>query len=311
MISTPKMDEILDGVQPGLMNRFADAKDALEVGLAAKHIWNTEYQSAKDTISRVWERVDNVAHQYLTEMYYRGHDLYRSWQESDPRFNMGLCQLLNTPGYAKRMKAVKNAPELAEYIAVLDEVAQLAELVKALKPYIEKGRKPNPNAVPVDMSGMATCGICGGEFKLDGQHQLVHHGFRISDGRGYIGSRVGSCFGVGYQPYELSNKANIDYQEYLRKVLAGYEKDKQDLQDNKFSTLSEMVRVRVGNRYEDEKRTYDRGTREYDKLCQTSLHRVESDIRHTESEIEYQGEYIAKWQPKPLPYGERLAKHND
>ena len=75
---------------------------------------------------------------------------------------------------------------------------------------------------------LGTCGVCGNVQKLKGRN-LVLHGYQ-RPGFGWIN---GKCFGVGYEPWELSSKAAEDYIKALaskekttRSLLAGVDKQK-------------------------------------------------------------------------------------
>jgi hypothetical protein len=310
MINTPKMDAILDKVDPRRVNRFADAKKTIEEGLAAKHIWNVDYEDAKGVISSAWERVDGPAHEYLTKLYYHDNpNRYRSWLDNDPRYNMGLTQLLNTPGFLNRLKSVKNAPELKDYLEVLSEVAELASQIKAVKPFIEKGRKPSLNPPVIDLTGTGHCAVCNGLFKIDGAAKMVHHGFQISGGTGhYFGQRLGSCFGVGYKPYELSSEGCVAYEAHLQKVLANTKDNLAQLQSDDLENLQETVQKRVEGRYVPESVTRVKGTPEFDRLRERYIHQTEYQISGLEQNIEIMNAMITNWKLKPLPHGERVVK---
>jgi len=55
------------------------------------------------------------------------------------------------------------------------------------------------------------CPVCERDIKVR-DNALVHHGYQ-RPGHGYI---VGDCFGVGYEPYEVSSRC---CKEYLKLVL--------------------------------------------------------------------------------------------
>lgn len=64
-----------------------------------------------------------------------------------------------------------------------------------------------------DLTNTGTCGCCEGNFKRNDAGGLVLHGFSRPWGWGVT---VGSCFGVGYQPHELSSDCAKDY---IKKVI--------------------------------------------------------------------------------------------
>jgi hypothetical protein len=99
---------------------------------------------------------------------------------------------------------------------VYEDLLPMCELILDLKKRAVKTRKPsskvNPNARTLENTG--TCGCCGKNVKME-DGKLVDHGFEI---HGW-GHRVGSCFGVGYEPVEISPKAMVEYLAYLEATL--------------------------------------------------------------------------------------------
>ena len=299
---------LLRYVEPARVNvaRLKTAVKTIEDGIATKHIWNTDYEDAKGAISRAWENIDNVAHDYLTDLY-----VYRTWQENDPRLNMGLCGFLNTPGWLAKLKKVKNAPELANYIAVIEEVAALAELVKAVKPYVVKGRKPavltdkQRAEQEADLKNTGMCPVCMKRQKLSINSTLVAHGYTVP--RGW-GGRNGMCMGHNYKAWELSPEGAVAFKEYMENYLARQKNLLADLQASKFPELREKVSVRKAENgrfigYVDEVRTYAKGTPEYEKVRQTNIFSTERNIEYLNSDIASVGDRIKNWKAEPLKYG--------
>jgi hypothetical protein len=299
MISTPKFTDILlNSKVPTYLSvqKFAEAKAIFEAGLADKHIWNVDYENAKSTISNVWDKVEEVLSDPLRDFYYPcgGSELFRTWSDTDPRHNLGIAAFSNTPGFLKRMKAVKNAPELAEYIATLTEAAMLAELVKSTKPFIEKGRKPAINPIVIDLTNTGTCSVCGGLYKTNSSRKMVHHGFEISSGH-YYGCRVGSCPGVGFLSYELGTEGCEAYKITLNRKRDELIQSILDLHNQ------EIVRVNGNNEFHK----YARGTTRYEHIRTSTISRCIYEQRQVESSIEMMDELIAKWTLKQLPHGEK------
>ena len=107
----------------------------------------------------------------------------------------------------------------------------LADMLIALKPLIVKGRKPTDNTKTATakrtQENTGTCPVCDGNFKLYNGH-LVDHGFIVQ------GARIGSCFGVGFEPWDISPLGAKEYlaslireQRHLEAVLStGVSEDK-------------------------------------------------------------------------------------
>jgi hypothetical protein len=307
MISTPKITDILlNSKVPTYLSvqKFAEAKAIFEAGLADKHIWNVDYENAKSTISNVWDKVEEVLSDPLRDFYYPcgGSELFCTWSDTDPRHNLGIAAFSNTPGFLKRMKVVKNAPELAEYIATLTEAAMLAELVKSTKSFIEKGRKPAINPTVIDLTNTGTCPVCGGLYKTNASRKMVHHGFEISGGTGhYYGCRVGSCPGVGFLPYELGTEGCEAYKITLNRKRDELIQSILDLHNQVADEQTEIVRVNGNNEF----RKYARGTTRYEHIRTSAISRCTYEQRQVESSIEMMDELIAKWTLKQLPHGEK------
>jgi len=286
---------------PGI-ERFEKAIKTLEDGLANKHIWNVDYVDAKDTLSNAADKALDAAYAPLRTFYYHeGGERWRSWEHNDPRHNLGLSQFLYAPSFLLKLKKVKDAPELKPYIAMLTEIAQVAELVKAVKPFIEKGRKPNPNAVEPDYSNTGICPVCMRRQKLTLDSLMVAHGYTVP--RGW-GGRNGMCIGRGHQAWELSPEGTIYYKGILESALKSNKNSLKKLLNGEIAELSETVRVRKGfGSFEDERRTYKKGEPGYDRVFKSEQFQFESNIRSLTSEISGLDTRIKAWKKEPLKYG--------
>ncbi len=145
---------------------------------------------------------------------------------------------------------------------VYEDLLPMCELILDLKKRAVKTRKPsskvNPNARTLENTG--TCGCCGKNVKMKGG-KLVDHGFEI---HGW-GHRVRSCFGVGYEPVEISPKAMIEYVAYLEATL-------------------ERLRSEEPNSIERKRQ-------------------IEAHIWGTEGHVRYLKPRIESWKPSELPKG--------
>lgn len=86
-----------------------------------------------------------------------------------------------------------------------------------------------------DLVNTGTCGVCEGNYKRDSGGGLVHHGYQ-RPGHGYI---VGDCFGVGYQPWELSPKSVEKYLVRLDGLLRHWKEILADLPSHTFFDVVE------------------------------------------------------------------------
>jgi hypothetical protein len=82
---------------------------------------------------------------------------------------------------------------------------------------------------------IGTCGICSKRFKIrpDAGDVLVNHGYE----RPGIGYLLGQCFGVGYQPYELSRTACVEFRTAMTTLQAERTLLRQALADGQTTSL--------------------------------------------------------------------------
>ncbi len=77
-----------------------------------------------------------------------------------------------------------------------------------------------------------------------------------------------------------------------------------NLQNSKSPSLSETIQIRKGfGKYENERRTYDKGTPDYERIRRSELMNTENAIRYITSDIEAVGHRIENWKAEPLTYG--------
>ena len=128
-------------------------------------------------------------------------------------------------GYCRKAATLFPADARFDVVrAALAQVTPLMEKLDAVKPLIVKGRKPsetpNLNARTIEHTG--TCGCCNRNIKLTEGGRIWDHGYSI-EGRGHgysSGYKVGgSCFGVGYEPIEVSPKVWQDMQAGMEQAL--------------------------------------------------------------------------------------------
>jgi hypothetical protein len=286
------------------IKKFSEAVTHLEDGLRAQQIWNQEYEDVKYWFNHVCEAILSD----LTHKYYDESVRDKNVPQGDVRWDI---HYFFTPIHAlsylrKVQKAQKTHPTqlLQEFHDVLFEMSVLYDRLKQVKPYIVKGRKPNPNAVAPDLSHTGHCGICQAQdirvTKLGPGNKLVDHGFQISAGWGnYFGFRNGHCFGVKYQPLELSCQANKDFLVSLHQQLKSFEETLIGLragtaqipvQEKKSSGRPGMVWIGPSDA-------------RYVKELPFAITNTEDNIRHVKSAITYQEDIIKNWVATPLLYG--------
>lgn len=160
-----------------------------------------------------------------------------------------------------------------------------------------------------DLVNTGTCGVCHGNYKRNGIGQLVKHGYQ-RPGHGYL---VGECFGVDYQPWEISKDSVV---EFVRLVLRPHleraesnvfqvENDMLDSYDESNNVWRPALRKyekvwrKVGR---DEPALFARLRREHMSRC-----RAERDL--LSGEIEIRKKQIAEWKPDELPEVKHAGKY--
>lgn len=99
---------------------------------------------------------------------------------------------------------------------------------KALTETPQEAKPLAPGERTLENTG--TCGVCMQNVKLTSAQRVMRHGWQVGGNRqvGRIGYswHTGPCFGVGYEPWEVSPKAADEYVKYLKgEVIPRYEKE--------------------------------------------------------------------------------------
>ena len=137
------------------VERAQKAIAALEGALAAKHIWNVDIKDWKSILSRTYDDSRDLLHKMLMEEIGwwkmtpdERSDFYREgrWHA----FNEIPFQMNQLKKFIRGVKTSKD-PMAKEALQWAIEWDKIWELIVSLKPFIEKGRKPNPDAKPKDV----------------------------------------------------------------------------------------------------------------------------------------------------------------
>lgn len=161
--------------------------------------------------------------------------------------------------------------------------------------------RANKRRVERTRENTGTCGVCGCEHKLDAAGRLVNHGF-TRPGHGYI---VGNCFGVGYEPFELSSKAVDDYIEVLTKTLSRYELYVSKLKNGEIKEIKAFVY----NRKERKKviKHFDLGDEGFDDVLKAEIVEYSRNVEFIKRDIDIYTEKSNNWKLDILPW-EKLNK---
>jgi len=161
---------------------------------------------------------------------------------------------------------------------------------------------PKPSEDDLRTRFVGTCPVCQKRHKLtakgDEKYELVHHGYQ----RPGHGSIVGDCFGVKYEPYELSTKGCEDYKAYAKRIEENLTGHLANLESGKIRTLSisKTVRVSFGqSKIEsitvsaDSEDAKERA--EFARELESLIYRTKGEIKGWQFEQERMARLIADW----------------
>jgi len=243
-----------------LTERRAAQFEVAKVVMNQEVIYNVDFKDAKDILGRAFEEANEKM--VSSPFFWAGKYESLPTEVADLHYLTWSAHL--APSLLKKVTKVNvDHPCRDAMLELLNEFAPIMESVKAAKARIVKGRKPSatPRTTPErTIENTGTCGCCGKNVKIDSTGGLVAHGYTIK-----YGFQSGNCFGVGYEPVEVSSKVIVNYLE----VLNSY-------RDDLVASLADLD--------EDMKRWG-----------------IESNIRQVEGDIKYFEKALAAWAPRPLP----------
>jgi hypothetical protein len=300
-MNTPKIFAALGNKAP----RFQEQIAVLEAGLAAQKIWNVQVEDAKYVISR---SIDDATNSYAEPFYVQKRSSAVTWDSNDPRYDVSCY--MNTTSAPKVLRNLEKQhgfgnPLILEYMEFLREVVEIGKLIKAIKPFVVKGRRPVEKSeadLIAENFNTGICAICARRQKLDVATRMVMHGYQMSD-YNHAGYRVGKCFGVEYKPYELSNEANIAFAPVLESHRKGIVAA--------LKTLPSLVSVDVQcQKWENGKRvgytktfTKEANQYEFNQEIANRQSRLEFELSTVKQDIQINKAKIENWTLQPLKYG--------
>jgi len=149
-----------------------------------------------------------------------------------------------------------------------------------------------------DLTNTGTCAICEGNYKRDGVN-IGHHGFQ----RPGDGMLHGSCFGVGFLPFELSPNACEAYIVELNKALKNAHEALENLPKSQTMTREDSKYDYALGRtivtYVEITRAVD--STEFERLLKSEIHRTERRIEALNYDIKVFTAKVANWKADELP----------
>lgn len=286
--------------------RFETAMVQLAAALEAGKIFNQEFIFYKSSVANGTEHAQHIAAREAQERKSDGSAKF--FPRGDARNNIGYAFQMNQAApMARRLRKLKEADMtggIRKYIATLDQIAAINLWLKQFKAIIVKGRKPAENPTPIDLSNTGACSVCENRQKLASNDNMVHHGYKISDGLGhYFGQRLGKCFGCDFKPYEFSCEGNVAYKAFLESELARARAYVAELKARSMESFSMPRNKTVAGVIITETVTLLKGTPEYESERESRIRRTTWNINQLKEDIRHQSERINTWKLQELAYG--------
>jgi len=166
-----------DHLSGGRLSRVKAALAVLEAGYQNKQIWNVDYKEAKEALIRAVEGAGDVLQSDFLSYWKEQRRLHgeETWTESVSDvyygFPSGLYQL---GSFVKKLRKY-DGYLLSEMDEFIEQWLPVAKAIKELKPFIEKGRKLNPDAKPKDVYVAPRTSTAGLKMIRDALEKVVVH----------------------------------------------------------------------------------------------------------------------------------------
>jgi hypothetical protein len=265
-----------------------DILEMIDTAIENGIIYNVDYKDLKDAVNRKLEEGYRAAvvKPYLEGLHHRNEEispemseiLYYNGKPQAHTLNArdkGITKLEKTEGDHWMVKTAR------EYLELVRPVIENLVIIKGL---VVKGRKPStdPRKTPErTLENTGTCSVCGRNVKLNSFGKIVDHGYTIR-----YGFQEGNCFGVGYDPIEISHKGTVAYINAL-----GTFRDAQEKALPKAVEAAEALALKQKG-FEDSRE---------ERAVRNAPHNIESQIRHLGLDIKAFAKIVAEWEAKPLP----------
>lgn len=257
------------------------AVEALRKAIESGVVWNSEFEDIKfrlggavwrDTQAMIWPAMRNGVDEAF-------------------KYPVSPSSVHDVRSFSKKIEAGR-----AKGLAVAETVDQflafwvpVVALFDQAKPLIQKGRKPSDDPTktpPRTLEHTGTCPVCGRNIKLDDRGRMVAHGYQIA-----WNSRHGDCFGVGYEPWEVSPVGAV---KFVAQVRVNLEVTEENLRKAKGGEFAEV--------YDERRKTFvKKGEDRFEVLLQARVREIEYEVRSLKGLAERFDEKIAAWAPATLP----------
>ena len=251
-------------------------------------IYNAEYVAVKAQLNNIMHKELDALALALT------HDQHRMAYDNNifGYFNLGHVAL-------KYVNAMKLPQFSAAYTALLGEWMNVSAEIAALKSKVVMARKPSTStsktpARTLDNTG--TCPVCGQNVKLD-QGRIVKHGYKVE-----WQMQMGSCFGTGTLPWEVSSQGAVEYRKVLQSGLAELVVQAESMKD----AVSIPVILACISCLKSQK-AWTPESKMFPLAKANAIRNLDQQQLSMKSTIQYYDPRIADWKPQPLPTGPQGA----
>lgn len=278
----------------------ANALAILEPGIATGLIYNARYNDAKFYAGRAF--YDERSAMRDIDRPDHGSPIWRKWWALLDAMPFELTHLQTIE--RKLAAAIKqNGIDLGNPLlkATNDRILRFQErwkpmhhMIREGKPLVVKGREPSSeprSTLDRTFENTGTCSCCDKNVKLE-DGKGVDHGFQIS-----ANSRQGSCFGVGYEPFEVSPKGAVDFIAHLQQRET---REEAYLERLKSPDLDQVTDVNAWP-----PKTYKKGDPGFSLQVKYAIGRTNSEISSIRGWIKMYSQKVEDWKPMPLPDGKR------
>ena len=264
------------------MKTFEDITAALDNAIEAGHIYNVDFVSLKDAAARLFR----MASGEVQRVHLNGD---RSNESAKNLYFEMPDGLHNFPSrkFTGLVEACTDTEMRATAEALIATWKPVADKIKTVKPMIIKGRKPSttPRRTPErTIENTGTCSCCGRNVKLKAG-KIVAHGYTVR-----YGWQMGNCFGVGYDPIEVSTEGLVALVSYLN-----------DYIDRTTTSLSAMVNDTCEVYYDRRSNKIERDNDRFEQYRQMTIRKTRSDLEQAQRSLDSTRKSIATWESRPLP----------
>jgi len=279
------------------------ALDTLTEALEAGIIYNQDFKDLKGRVNGALERGYKIVDQIYLDDPTRFDDGYP--QVVSDLYGYSAVPQMHTLNNRDK-KIAKAEKTHADHVIVqmarefLETVRPVINDMNTLKGLVVKGRKPStePRLTPertLENTGTCSHPMCSMNVKLRKSGKITDHGYRIM-----WNSQQGNCFGVGYDPIEVSTEGLVAILKICKNGRKNLLKSLADLEAGP-ATLTENKKVSFAYNAPRKDFTYEKDTREYTELLTTKLYETKRDLKYCESDIDACQKRLDTWEAKPLP----------